>query len=119
MLRVCLSVCTLVDLSVWLFMMHFCLSVSLSFLLFTCQCEKINKLGVFGDERANHVLVNEYLPGQGIMVSMSFEQLLTTISTSIFDTFTAHDCIINTFTVHESIVSTDVDDFFKKYRLFF
>jgi len=32
-----------------------------------CQCEKINRLGVFGEQGANHVLVNEYLPGQGIM----------------------------------------------------
>ncbi|XP_013774537.1 alpha-ketoglutarate-dependent dioxygenase alkB homolog 6-like [Limulus polyphemus] len=28
---------------------------------------KINSLGVFGDKTANHVLVNEYLSGQGIM----------------------------------------------------
>ncbi|XP_076359795.1 putative RNA/DNA demethylase ALKBH6 isoform X1 [Tachypleus tridentatus] len=28
---------------------------------------KINTLGVFGDKTANHVLVNEYLSGQGIM----------------------------------------------------
>ena len=26
------------------------------------------KLGIFGEDRPNHVLINEYTPGQGIMV---------------------------------------------------
>ncbi|XP_042296471.1 alpha-ketoglutarate-dependent dioxygenase alkB homolog 6 isoform X2 [Sceloporus undulatus] len=29
--------------------------------------EKVSSLGVFGGEQANHVLVNEYRPGEGIM----------------------------------------------------
>jgi hypothetical protein len=29
---------------------------------------KISKLGLFGDKVPNHVLINEYLAGQGIMV---------------------------------------------------
>ncbi|XP_053577589.1 alpha-ketoglutarate-dependent dioxygenase alkB homolog 6 isoform X2 [Bombina bombina] len=29
--------------------------------------EKVSSLGVFGDHSANHVLVNEYRPGEGIM----------------------------------------------------
>jgi hypothetical protein len=33
--------------------------------------EKIGKLDLFGGKQPNHVLVNEYLPGQGIMVSWS------------------------------------------------
>ncbi|XP_034648171.1 alpha-ketoglutarate-dependent dioxygenase alkB homolog 6 isoform X2 [Trachemys scripta elegans] len=32
--------------------------------------EKISSLGAFGGKLANHVLVNEYLPGQGIMSDM-------------------------------------------------
>jgi hypothetical protein len=31
--------------------------------------ERIGKLGLFGGKQPNHVLVNEYLPSQGIMVS--------------------------------------------------
>ena len=31
-------------------------------------CDRITSLGVFGDKIPNHVLVNEYIPGQGIMV---------------------------------------------------
>ena len=31
-------------------------------------CHKVASLGVFGDHVPNHVLVNEYIPGQGIMV---------------------------------------------------
>lgn len=31
----------------------------------TC-CENIFKLDVFGDKKPNHILINEYLPGQGI-----------------------------------------------------
>ncbi|XP_014379621.1 alpha-ketoglutarate-dependent dioxygenase alkB homolog 6 [Alligator sinensis] len=31
--------------------------------------EEVSALGVFGGQAANHVLVNEYRPGQGIMVS--------------------------------------------------
>ncbi|KAI0227891.1 Fe2OG dioxygenase domain-containing protein [Lamellibrachia satsuma] len=30
-------------------------------------CGRVSDLGAFGDKRANHVLVNEYQPGQGIM----------------------------------------------------
>ena len=31
-------------------------------------CQKVASLGVFGEQTPNHVLVNEYTPGQGIMV---------------------------------------------------
>ncbi len=31
-------------------------------------CEKVASLGVFDKAKPNHVLVNEYTPGQGIMV---------------------------------------------------
>lgn len=30
--------------------------------------DRISDLGVFGPYRANHVLINEYKPGEGIMV---------------------------------------------------
>ncbi|XP_077972963.1 putative RNA/DNA demethylase ALKBH6 isoform X1 [Styela clava] len=30
-------------------------------------CDKVSNLGVFADNKPNHVLVNEYKPGQGIM----------------------------------------------------
>lgn len=33
-------------------------------------CGRVSDLGAFGDKRANHVLVNEYQPGQGIMVNI-------------------------------------------------
>ena len=33
----------------------------------TCM-NKVGALGVFAEKLPNHVLVNEYLPGQGIMV---------------------------------------------------
>jgi hypothetical protein len=33
--------------------------------------EKVTALGMFEDKQPNHVLINEYLPGQGIMVCYS------------------------------------------------
>lgn len=45
--------------------------------------EKINNLGVLGDRKANHVLVNEYLQGQGIMPHFDgplFCPIISTIS---------------------------------------
>ena len=36
-------------------------------------CGKVAALGVFGDKTPNHVLVNEYAPGQGIMVGAVHE----------------------------------------------
>jgi alkylated DNA repair dioxygenase AlkB len=33
--------------------------------------QKIGKLDLFGGKQPNHVLVNEYQPGEGIMVSQS------------------------------------------------
>jgi hypothetical protein len=33
--------------------------------------QKIGKLHLFGGKQQNHVLVNEYQPGEGIMVSQS------------------------------------------------
>ncbi|XP_055693427.1 alpha-ketoglutarate-dependent dioxygenase alkB homolog 6 [Lutzomyia longipalpis] len=45
--------------------------------------EKINNLGVLEDKKANHVLVNEYLPGQGIMPHTDgplFHPVISTIS---------------------------------------
>uniref|UniRef100_A0A670ZM94 AlkB homolog 6 n=1 Tax=Pseudonaja textilis TaxID=8673 RepID=A0A670ZM94_PSETE len=33
--------------------------------------DRVSSLGVFGGKPANHVLVNEYQPGQGIMVTIS------------------------------------------------
>lgn len=44
---------------------------------------KINNLGVLGDKKANHVLVNEYLSGQGIMPHSDgplFHPIISTIS---------------------------------------
>ncbi len=29
--------------------------------------ERVTQLGIFGGKSANHLLLNEYLPGQGIM----------------------------------------------------
>lgn len=43
----------------------------------------LNNLNLFGDKKANHVLVNEYLPGQGIMPHTDgplFHPVITTIS---------------------------------------
>lgn len=34
----------------------------------SCYAEKLASLGIFGSHIPNHVLVNEYTPGQGIMV---------------------------------------------------
>ncbi|KAF4517547.1 hypothetical protein B566_EDAN005111 [Ephemera danica] len=35
----------------------------------SAQVDKVSQLGLFeADKRPNHVLINEYLPGQGIMV---------------------------------------------------
>lgn len=45
--------------------------------------DKINNLGALGDHKANHVLVNEYLPGQGIMPHSDgplFHPIISTIS---------------------------------------
>lgn len=43
--------------------------------------DKINNLGVLGDHRVNHVLVNEYLSGQGIMPHSDGPLFLPIIST--------------------------------------
>ena len=40
--------------------------------------DKITSLGVFVDKPPNHVLVNEYLAGQGIMVSKPTKLFLST-----------------------------------------
>lgn len=37
--------------------------------------DRITDLGAFGDKMPNHVLVNEYLAGQGIMVSSLFSYM--------------------------------------------
>ncbi|XP_039952858.1 alpha-ketoglutarate-dependent dioxygenase alkB homolog 6 [Bactrocera neohumeralis] len=45
--------------------------------------EKINNLNFFQSQKANHVLVNEYLPGQGIMPHTDgplFHPIITTIT---------------------------------------
>ncbi|XP_065353079.1 alpha-ketoglutarate-dependent dioxygenase alkB homolog 6 [Cloeon dipterum] len=45
--------------------------------------EKVAQLEVFGDNKPNHVLINEYLPGQGIMAHTDgplFYPTVTTIS---------------------------------------
>lgn len=45
--------------------------------------DKINNLGIFESEKANHVLVNEYLAGQGIMPHTDgplFHPIITTLS---------------------------------------
>ena len=46
-------------------------------------CERVTELGVFGDKTPNHVLVNEYTPGQGIMVYAAWPHVLTSIMTGI------------------------------------
>ena len=38
-------------------------------------CARVSDLGAFADKRANHVLVNEYQPGQGIMVSVASNRI--------------------------------------------
>ena len=44
-------------------------------------CSKIDGLGVFGENKIpNHVLINEYTPGQGIMVSFPVVLMQTTVS---------------------------------------
>jgi alkylated DNA repair protein alkB family protein 6 len=46
-------------------------------------CKKIAELGVFGSDQPNHVLVNEYTPGQGIMPHEDgplYTPVVTTIS---------------------------------------
>lgn len=35
--------------------------------------EKVAALGFFGDKLPNHVLVNEYLAGQGIMANIEID----------------------------------------------
>ncbi|XP_067681827.1 alpha-ketoglutarate-dependent dioxygenase alkB homolog 6-like isoform X3 [Haliotis asinina] len=45
------------------------------------QCEKIGRLGVFDGKMPNHVLVNEYLPGQGIMPHEDGPLFYPTVST--------------------------------------
>jgi len=44
---------------------------------------QVNKVGMFGDKLANHVLLNEYLPGQGIMPHFDgpmFHPVIATLS---------------------------------------
>ncbi|TMW48579.1 hypothetical protein DOY81_006334 [Sarcophaga bullata] len=43
--------------------------------------DKINNLNIFESQKANHVLVNEYLPGQGIMPHTDGPLFYPTIST--------------------------------------
>uniref|UniRef100_M3ZUL4 Adenosine deaminase tRNA specific 3 n=1 Tax=Xiphophorus maculatus TaxID=8083 RepID=M3ZUL4_XIPMA len=44
-------------------------------------CEKVSSLGVFGGKTANHVLVNEYKPGEGIMAHEDGPLYHPTVST--------------------------------------
>lgn len=59
--------------------------------------DRIGTLGVFGDKKPNHVLVNEYLPGQGIMPHLDgplFHPTVTTVtcgSHTVLDFYTLHD----------------------------
>ncbi|KAJ6648881.1 Alpha-ketoglutarate-dependent dioxygenase alkB like 6 [Pseudolycoriella hygida] len=59
--------------------------------------DKINNLGIFDTQKANHVLVNEYLPKQGIMPHLDgplFYPTITTISCgshSVLEFFEAND----------------------------
>ena len=44
---------------------------------------KVNNVGMFGDKLANHVLLNEYLAGQGIMAHLDgpmFHPVIATLS---------------------------------------
>ena len=41
--------------------------------------DRVSQLGIFGGKAANHVLLNEYLPGQGIMPHLG-NQLTDNIS---------------------------------------
>lgn len=43
--------------------------------------DKIGELGIFGDKLPNHVLVNEYEPGQGIMPHEDGSLFFSTVST--------------------------------------
>jgi len=42
---------------------------------------RVSNLGVFGEKKPNHVLVNEYLPGQGIMPHLDGPLFYPTITT--------------------------------------
>ncbi|KAL4659628.1 alpha-ketoglutarate-dependent dioxygenase alkB6-like, partial [Arapaima gigas] len=44
-------------------------------------CDKISALGVFGGKTANHVLVNEYNPGEGIMPHVDGPLYYPTVTT--------------------------------------
>jgi hypothetical protein len=40
------------------------------------QVDKVSEIGIFpADKKPNHVLINEYLPGQGIMVTLIFSEV--------------------------------------------
>jgi len=43
--------------------------------------DRVNLLKIFGDKSANHVLLNEYKPGQGIMPHLDGDMFYPTIST--------------------------------------
>lgn len=43
--------------------------------------DRVSQLKIFGDKTANHVLINEYLPGQGIMPHFDGPLFYPTIST--------------------------------------
>nr|XP_022903801.1 alpha-ketoglutarate-dependent dioxygenase alkB homolog 6 [Onthophagus taurus] len=43
--------------------------------------DRVSKLNVFNGQRANHVLINEYLPGQGIMPHLDGSLFYPTITT--------------------------------------
>eukprot|EP00088_Acartia_fossae_P068720 TRINITY_DN8776_c0_g1_i14.p1 TRINITY_DN8776_c0_g1~~TRINITY_DN8776_c0_g1_i14.p1 ORF type:complete len:245 (+),score=12.06 TRINITY_DN8776_c0_g1_i14:33-767(+) len=43
--------------------------------------DKVNRLSVFGEKSANHVLLNEYKPGQGIMPHLDGDLFYPTITT--------------------------------------
>lgn len=87
--------------------------------------DRISDLGVFGNNRANHVLVNEYLPGQGIMAHLDgpvFFPTITTISCGShtileFEETTEGDCknVCNLLLERRSLVIMQ-DNMYEKYK---
>ena len=59
---------------------------------------KVHSLGLFGEKKPNHVLVNEYLPGQGIMPHTDgplFHPVITTISLGSHTVLNFHEKMNN------------------------
>ncbi|XP_018607077.2 alpha-ketoglutarate-dependent dioxygenase alkB homolog 6 isoform X2 [Scleropages formosus] len=75
-------------------------------------CNKISDLGVFGGKTANHVLVNEYKPGEGIMPHVDGPLYYPTVTTVSLGSHTLLDFYHSVSTAQDDLPKTEESRYF-------